>query len=235
MPSQRPKEGGRRIIPNRIFLAYPWTSYRKHYEAVCKSIHATLPVCFYAVGRDLGVESENLLEVIQSTINTATGAVFDISKGNPNVCFEYGLARAVLPLRPSLLVDETTLPTRSRRGSPIISDLAGLQHNRWTSSSRSTLKAQLTEIALNHPYTQRFLAFCRWNGIAGDSVKPFLKILRRFDGREEVLRNDLLDELGTEPYAPRREILEERLGILHKGKFVGMSAGRRPRSLVWIA
>ena len=231
----RPTLKGRRVVPNRIFLAYPWERYRKHYEEVCNEMHRRFPVYFFALGRPRGTRAEDLYQRIKKVVSASTFALFDASKGNPNVSLEYGYADALDGLERFLLIDEYTIPSRSSAGTPIIADLAGLTQNRWQIDDLSTLRTHLEAIAERHPYTVRFRNFTRRHGYRGGSIRAFLKIIRKFDEREELLRRELLDELGTEPGAPGRAILEQRLRTLHESGLVTVTRGNLASSRVWIS
>jgi len=192
-------------------------------------------VHFYALGRPRGIRAEDLYQRIKRVISSSTHAVFDASKGNPNVSLEYGLADATPNLDLFLLIDEHTIPTRSSSGTPIIADLAGLTQNRWQIDDRETLSTHLVAIAKGHPYTIRFRNFSRRHGYRGGSIKAFLKIIRKFDEREELLRRELLDELSTEPGAPDRRTLEGRLRALHQAGLVTVTRGNLASSRVWVS
>ena len=142
----------RAIVPNRIFLAYQWHIYRPVFEQACATLHRTYPVYFYAVGRPSGQAAEALMGKIKGVMLSSTSAVFDASRGNPNVSLEYGLAHFVPDLSCYLLIDQHTLPNQVNAGTPIISDLAGSTQNRWEINKPDTLVTHLKAIAESHAY-----------------------------------------------------------------------------------
>ena len=108
-------------------------------------------------------------------------------------------------------------------------------HNRWNIDRPVTLVKHLEAIARRHPYTMQFRGFTRRHNYRGGSIRGFLKILRKFDEREELLRRELLDELRTEPHAPRVHVLEERLRTLHRAGLITITRGNVASSRVWIS
>lgn len=225
----------RKIIPNRIFLAYQWYIYRDIYEPVCRELHKVYPIYFYAVGRPKGQPAEALLEKIKNILLTSTAAVFDASKGNANVSLEYGMAVFVPNLQSYLFVDEHTLPNHINVGTPIIADLAGSTQNRWKIQNPKGLKEHLKAVAENHPYTLRFRRYCRSRGLTRGQFRTPLKVLRLFDERETMLRREVLDQLGSHWSRKRRSDIEELLGDMHKAGLITITAGREWASRVSIA
>ena len=231
----RPKIGKRRYVPNRVFLAYPWETYRKYYEDVSRKLHQKYPVYFYAVGREKGIPATILFERIKSVVATSSCAVFDASKGNPNVSLEYGLAEVTPSLQLFLLIDEHTIPSRATPGTPIIADLAGFTQNRWRIDTPSRRKDQLEAIAKERPYTKRFNQWTRRHKMRGAAIASHLRIIRKFDQREEILRRELVDELLVESSARNEQSIDARLKQLHKGGLITISRGREWASKVWIS
>jgi hypothetical protein len=225
----------RKIVPNRLFLAYQWHIYRPIFESVCDELHRTYPVYFYAVGRPSGQPAEALLEKIKAVLLSSTSAIFDASRGNANVSMEYGLAHFVPGLQSYLLIDEHTMPNQVNVGTPIISDLAGSTQNRWNVRNHSTLKEHLAAIAENHSFTKRFKRYCRDRGLTRGQFRTPLKVIRQFDEREEILRRELIDELQSEwRNKPAKEI-KDLLSDMHKAGLITITAGREWASKVFIA
>jgi hypothetical protein len=231
----RPTVAGRRYVPNRIFVAYPWETYRKYYEDVCASLHKKYPVHFYAVGRERGTPATALYEKIKDIVQTSSYAVFDASKGNPNVSLEYGLAEFTKKLEVFLLIDEHTIPGRRTPGTPIIADLAGVAQNRWRIDKIQSLRDQLQAIAERHPYTKRFKQWTARHKMRGGEIAAFRGIIRRLDGRGEILRRELVDELVAGSRTLREDRVNERLKRLHDAALVTITRGREWASKVWIS
>ena len=225
----------RKIVPNRIFLAYQWQTYRPIYEAVCVQLHHTFPVYFYAIGRPQGQPAEALMDRIESVMLSSTSAVFDASKGNPNVSLEYGMARIVPHFQTHLLIDQHVLPTHSTVGTPIISDLAGATHNKWDVSKPDTLESHLRAIAERHPYTTRFRQYCRSRRLKAGQFRVPLKVIRLFDEVDSMLRREVLDQLGTFWKNKKPAAIEALISDLHKFGLITITSGREWASRVFLA
>lgn len=198
-------------------------------------MHKSFPIHFYALGRPAGTPAGDLYSKIKDAVSKSTQAVFDASRGNPNVSLEYGFADALRGIKLFLLIDEHTIPSRSGPGTPIIADLAGMSQNRWRINKPIILRKHLEAIARQHPYTLRFRGFAKRHSYRGGSIRAFLKILRKFDEHEELLRRELLDELSTEPGAPKRGVLESRLRLLHQSGLITITRGNLASSRVFIS
>lgn len=145
---------------NRLFVGYPWKTYRAHWEKALADIHKRSPLHFMAIGREPGQPAAQLVTHILQAIDRSTVAIFDASAGNPNVALEYGYARATLEEGAIyLFIDENATATTGP-GSPIISDLAGAVANRYAFNDLR-LKETVETIAAQHPYNRRFERFCR--------------------------------------------------------------------------
>jgi hypothetical protein len=224
----------RKPVPNRIFLAYQWKDYRETYEEACASLHRQFPLYFYALGRPKGEPAQQLMEKIVTVMSRSTSAVFDASKGSPNVSLEYGMA-TTMGIKSFLLIDEHTLPGSVTPGTAIISDLAGSMENRWDVKDASTLKVHLSAIATDHEYTKRFRRYCRDRRLVAGQFRQPLKVIRLFDEREAILRREVLDELrGTWPGKKVSEI-EKLIGDMHAAGLITITPGREWASKVFIA
>ena len=226
---------GRTIVPNRIFLAYQWINYRTHYEKICAEIHKAFPVYFYAIGRPKGVPAEALLEKIKGVMLSSTAAVFDASRGNPNVSLEYGLAHFVPSLQQYLLIEQNTLPNQVNVGTPIITDLAGAAHNQWNLSDLETLKDHLETIAVNHLYTKRFKNYCRTRRLVKGQFRTPLKVIRLFDEKETILRREVIDQLVSSSPQKKEKDVEVLLSDMHKAGLITITAGREWASTIRIS
>ena len=228
----------RTAVPNRVFLAYQWHIYRPIFEQIRTELHRNYPVYFYAIGRPQGQPSQALLDKIETVLWTSTAAVFDASKGNPNVSLEYGMARFIPRVKPYniyLLIDENTLPNQINPGTPIISDLAGATQNRWKLQDQRTLKEHLKAIVEDHPYTKRFRRYCHDRRLTRGQFRRPLKIIRMFDERESILRREVLDQLQSEWHGRRYSDIERLLGDMHKAGLITITRGREWASRISIA
>ena len=225
----------REIVPNRVFLAYQWINYRTHYEKLCIDLHKTFPVYFHAIGRPKGVPAEALLEKIKFVMLSSTAAVFDASRGNPNVSLEYGLAQFIPGLQPYLLIEENTLPNQVNAGTPIISDLAGSTHNQWNLATPTSLRIHLETIARNHPYTKRFKRYCRDRSLVGGQFRTPLKVIRLFDEKESILRREAVDELRSAWPNKKESEVNSLLSDMHKSGLITISPGREWASTIRIS
>jgi hypothetical protein len=225
----------RKVVPNRIFLAYQWHTYRPLYERACQHIHKVYPVYFFAIGRPPGQPAMALMEKIESVLLSSSQAVFDASRGNANVSLEYGLAKFTPHLETFLLIDQTQMPTQVSAGTPIISDLAGATQNHWDITKPDTLRAQLRAIADKHPYNKRFRRYCRTRRLQRAQYRTPLKVIRLLDERESILRRELVDELAEAwPRKPEGQI-EALLKDMHKAALLTITRGREWASRVSIA
>src|SRR5437867_12178871 len=100
----------REIVPNRIFVGYPWKTYKPYWENVLQDLHAKYPLHFLAMGRESGEPASQLLAKILDAISSSSLALFDGSTGNPNVSLEYGYAKSIMTENELyLFVDEESL------------------------------------------------------------------------------------------------------------------------------
>ena len=80
---------------NFVFLAYPFTPpiSQDDYNAVVKELQGELPLRLWYFLDE--VTTQELMRKIWRAILRSDLCIFDITKGNPNVVFELGLAVAV--------------------------------------------------------------------------------------------------------------------------------------------
>jgi hypothetical protein len=57
----------REFIPNQVFVGLPWKNVRPKYEGIIAKIKKKYPLHFTIVGRDDGVDAQNLFEIIKRT------------------------------------------------------------------------------------------------------------------------------------------------------------------------
>lgn len=218
---------------NRIFVGYPWKTYRAHWEKAIAAVHKTTPLHFMAIGREPGQPAAQLLTKILNAIDRSTVVMFDASAGNPNVALEYGYSRAQFDEDAIYLFLDENATSQSGPGSPIMSDLAGTVANRYALND-ARLQETLTAIAKNHPYTKRFQRLCRSRKYRGGTKKFLLRIIRQLDGYESILRRELIDNVVHEA-RKSPEYVEKYLKELHKAGLVTISRGNEFSSRVSIA
>lgn len=85
----------REFIPNQVFVGIPWKNVRPRYEAIIAKIKNKYPLHFTIVGRDDGLDAQNLFEIIKERISSSSYAIFDATGGNANVSLEYGYAEGL--------------------------------------------------------------------------------------------------------------------------------------------
>lgn len=218
---------------NRVFVGYPWKTYRSHWEAAIQSLHKSGPLHFMAIGRDPGQPAAQLLTKILAAIDRSTVVMFDASAGNPNVALEYGYSRARFGEGAIYLFIDENATSASGPGSAIMSDLAGTVANRFALND-NRLRDALTAISKAHPYTKRFDRLCRQRRYKGGTKKFLLRILRQLDGIDSVLRRELIDNVAHEARKPPAYV-ERFLKELHKGGLVTIGRGNEFSSRISIA
>src|SRR5690348_5774276 len=80
------------FIPNQVFVGLTWKNVRPRYEKVFECLKLKFPIYFAIVGRDDGQSADDLFTVIKNRIDSSSFAIFDATRGNPNVSLEYGYA-----------------------------------------------------------------------------------------------------------------------------------------------
>jgi nucleoside 2-deoxyribosyltransferase len=122
---------------NFIFLAYPFTPpiSQDDYNSVVKELQNEFPLRLWYFLDE--VTTQELMRKIWRAILRADLCIFDISKGNPNVAFELGLAAA----------GGKSCITLLKTGEPNPLGAADLGYSeRAEYSSRETLKAKLRQL-----------------------------------------------------------------------------------------
>ena len=122
---------------NFVFMAYPFTPpiSQDDYNAVLKELQTEYPLRLWYFLDE--VTTQELMRKIWRAILRADLCSFDISKGNPNVAFELGLAAAVG--KPCITLLKT--------GEPNPLGAADLGYSeRAEYASRETLKAKLKQL-----------------------------------------------------------------------------------------
>ena len=221
------------VSANRIFVGYPWKTYRAHWEAAIGAIHKNTPLHFMAIGREPGQPAAQLLTKILQSIDRSTLVMFDASAGNPNVALEYGYARATFDDASIYLFLDENAVSASGPGSPIMSDLAGTVANRYALND-SRLRDTLHAIAKNHPYVKRFERLCRTRKYRGGTRKFIVQLIRQLDGKDSILRRELMDNIVHEARKPAAYV-ERFLRELHKAGLVTISRGNEFSSRISIA
>lgn len=218
---------------NRVFVGYPWKTYRAHWESAIGKLHKSTPLHFMAIGRDVGQPAAQLLTKILQAVDRSTMVMFDASAGNPNVALEYGYARAIFDDSEIYLFLDENATSASGPGSPIMSDLAGTVANRYALND-SRLRDTLLSITKNHPFSKRFDRLCRLRKYKGGTRKFLIRILRQLDGQSSVLRRELIDNLVHES-GKTEKYIEDYLKVLHKGGLITVSRGNEFSSRISIS
>jgi hypothetical protein len=218
---------------NQVFVGYPWKTYRSHWEAAITGLHTWSPLYFIAIGRQTGQPATQLLTKILGAIDRSSMAFFDASAGNPNVALEYGYARATLDETSIYLFRDENATSVSGPGSAIISDLAGAIATQYALND-SRLRDAIDAIAKGHPYVKRFEKFCRQRKYKGGPRRLIVRILRQLDGKNSMLRRELLDNLIHETKKSEAHILKY-LKELHVGGLITISKGNEYSSRVHVS
>lgn len=220
------------IIANRVFLGYPWNPYKVMWEKIVAGLHKRYPLHFLAIGRETGQPATQLLTNIMKGLDSSSIAVFDASTGNANVSLEYGYFRAKRGEdRTYLFLDEDAkIPTGQ---TPIISDLAGTMANRYKPTD-NRLESTLRAICEKHAYYGRFNKFCKQRRYKGGPRKFLVRMLRQLDGRDSVLRRELLDDLMQDT-GWKEDRIYDYLKEMHEAGLVTITRGNKFSSRVHIS
>jgi hypothetical protein len=220
------------MIANRIFLGYPWNPYKTMWETLVADLHKQFPVHFLAIGREQGLPAGQLLVNIMTALDNSSAAIFDASTGNANVSLEYGYFRAKRgETNVYLFLDEDARVPAGH--TPIISDLAGAVANKYRPTD-NRLRTSVEAICERHPYVKRFVKFCRQRRYKGGTRKFLIRVIRKLDGRESVLRRELLDDLMHDT---RKEeaYLDRYLKELHEAGLITITRGNEHSSRVHLS
>lgn len=220
-------------VANRVFVGYPHKTYKAFWESILGELHARYPLHFLALGREPGQPALELLVEILRAVDSSSAALLDASTGNANVSLEYGYAKkAMAETEVYLFLDEDS-SVAGGPGAPIISDLAGATANRYKLGDHR-LREAVEAIARRHPYTKRYEKFCRQRKLRGGPRKLLIRILRKLDGRDSVLRRELLDDLLHETNKDERG-LSNYLKGLHEAGLITITRGNEFSSRVFVA
>jgi hypothetical protein len=221
----------RRIIGNRVFLGYPWwRQYKPMWEDLVAQLHRKYPLHFLALGRHPGQPAEQLLAKILHGLDTSSQFLFDASTGNPNVSLEYGYARSIAGTRDVFLFWDEDSPDVG--GKPLISDLAGSIANRYKMGDTRLLTA-VRAIADGHRYTKLFRRVCRQRGYRGGTQRFALRVIRKLDNEDSILRRDLVDDLAHET-GKASTAVDRFLKDLHRAGLISITRGNEWGSRVRI-
>jgi hypothetical protein len=210
------------VIPNQVFIGLPWKNVRATYERVIDRLHLTYPISFVIVGREDGQDAEDLLEVIKDRVQSSTFAIFDATDGNANVSLEYGYAEA-LDIKRALYVSARKR-FAGRADSPIISDLAGKRRNQY--KTKKTLRLLLNRFCHDHAYTRRFERFISTlfpraaRGRRKRLRSLALKVIHFLDGKREVRREDVVNDLQGDVSRYRRDEIDQMILSLHRAGLI---------------
>jgi hypothetical protein len=218
---------------NRVFVGYPWKTYRAHWERAIEQLHKQTPVHFMAIGREPRQPAAQLLTKILQAIDRSTAVMFDASAGNPNVALEYGYSRATFDDASIYLFIDENATSSSGPGSPIMSDLAGTVANRFALND-NRLRETLAAIARNHPYHKRFDRLCRLRKYRGGTRRFLIRVIRQLDGQDSILRRELIDNIVHEARKTANYV-ESYVKVLHKAGLITVSRGNEFSSRVSIS
>jgi hypothetical protein len=216
-------------VPNQVFIGCPWKTVRPKYERLISDLEKSYPISFVIVGRDENQDAKELLEVIKGKLLGSSYAIFDATGGNANVSLEYGFAEGA-DIPRVIYLGTHGAARRTLKDSPIIADLAGKNQLRYAQLSR--LKSLLSTFAKNHAYTKRFERFL-WvrfkrspKGKKKRARALALKVIHYLDEKEEVRREDIVQELQADHSHYGRGEIEAMLKRLHSQGLIECSAGR---------
>lgn len=215
------------VVPNQVFIGCPWKTVRKKYVELREEIKKRFPVHFVIVGSEVGHSAEDLLNYIKSRLETSSGAIFDVSGGNPNVSLEFGYAEG-RNIESALYI--STHGKSGRSTSSIISDLAGKRRKEY--KNENSLARLVSEFCKNHPYTIKFEKAMKvlMSDFEKGEKKSYralsLKIVHYFDDKETVRRDDLLHAVTAMNANYSEDIVNAWLKKLHAQKLIKVTKGR---------
>jgi len=218
----------RQPIPNQVFAGLPWKNVRRKYENAIDWLRIRSPLNFAIVGRDSTQDARDLLDVIKTTIDSSSYAIFDATGGNANVSLEYGYAEA-RDVKRALYLSAHKASTKSK-DQPIISDLAGKTRQQY--KNETALKRHLAAFSETHPYTKRFEKFLDnefRRESKGDKKRAralALKIIHSCDETQSVRRDDIVQELLADQNAYKRDEIDSMIRRLHKASLIYTKRGR---------
>src|SRR5262249_16289423 len=174
---------------NFVFMAYPFAPpiSQDDYNAVVKELQNEYPLRLWYFLDE--VTTQELMRKIWRAILRADLCIFDISKGNPNVAFELGLAAAVG--KPCI--------TLLKAGEPNPLGAADLGYSeRAEYASRETLKARLTQLLRAKSSALRL-----FNNISYAMQRDVFNITRERDERNlvEIVKHVFQHKKITKPQA----------------------------------
>jgi len=214
------------FIPNQVFVGLPSKNVRPKYEKVFERLKMKFPTHFAIVGRDDGQSADDLFTVIKNRIDSSSFAIFDATRGNPNVSLEYGYAEGRGIERAIYL--STHKGARTPDDTPIISDLIGRRRVQY--KNKGTLVKELSRFCKSHPYTVRYEKALKaiTKGLKKGPKKSLrtltLKIIHELDGRELVRRREVIQNVQAKGYSESE--IDEALRQLHHEKILNCSPGR---------
>ena len=212
-------------VVNQIFVGYPWKTYRAHWEKVVAELHKWSPISLLAIGRTAGQPALQLLSTILQAIDRSSAACFDVSAGNANVALELGYALGTLGREHIYIYGDENATASRGPGSPIISDLAGAVHHTYALND-SRLEEAVRSLVDSMPYARRFDKFCGERRYRGGTRRFLIRIVRQLDGKQSILRRELLDNVTQQTTIRESKVLEY-LNELRDGGLLTISRGNR--------
>jgi hypothetical protein len=168
------------------------------------------------------------LNYIKTTLETSSGAIFDVTGGNPNVSLEFGFAEG--RNIESALYMSTHGKSSVKSTSSIISDLAGKRRKEY--KNETSLSRLMNEFSKIHPYTIKFEKAMRvlMKNFDKGTKKSYralsLKVIHHFDGKNILRRDDLLHAVTAMSDKYTDDVVDEWLRKLHAQKLIKVTKGR---------
>lgn len=217
------------IISNQVFIGCPWRTVRKKYLDVTEDLKKKFALHFVIVGSEIAHTAEDLLNFIKSKMETSSGAIFDVTGGNPNVSLEFGYAEG-RNIESALYISTHGKATGKSSSSTIISDLAGKRRKEY--KNEKSLRRLMTEFSKNHPYTIKFEKAMKGlmkhlnRGQKRSYRTLSLKIIHYLDDKEEVRRDDLLHGVTSMSANYTDDVVDDCVKKLHAQKLIKVTKGR---------
>ena len=228
----------KQYVSNQVFVGYSWKRIRNMFERRIKYLHQHYPLHFKAMGREYEQSATDLCEEIKRQIGKSSAAIFDVTGGSPNVALEFGYAEA-LEIDIALTLNERKPRKHVKlRGLElpvaIISDLRGKRVNFYR--SQPTLDMFLLRYTKQHPYARSFKTMCREHNITDFGKKVLLYVIRLFDSREVIRRDELVQKILSQFPALNRKVPQKKsrrykwidftMEVMPQYKLISISRGR---------
>ncbi len=217
------------VISNQVFIGCPWRIVRKKYLDVTEELKKKFPIHFVIIGSEPGHSAEDLLKYIKEKLESSSGAIFDVTGGNPNVSLEFGYAEG-RNIESALYMSTRGKATGAPSSSTIISDLAGKRRKEY--KNEKSLMRLMTDFSKNHPYTIKFEKAMRamMANLDKGEKKSYralsLKIIHYLDVNEVSRRDDLLHGVASMNPNYSEDIVDDWIKTMHGHKLIKVTQGR---------